>query len=91
MVLLLGEEYVLRSGSLRDFSVEVEGSSDRDQLNSAFCSSSKNYQLKIMRDLRLSLAIPLPCDIEANLNPNPLVREFKPLKFSFEGRCVVLS
>ncbi len=49
------------------------------------------YRLRILRDMRLHLTIPLEDDIETQVKAAkegaklPL-RVFKPLKFSFEGR-----
>ncbi len=60
-------------------------------LRALFEDNCDAYRLKIMRDMRLHLAIPLEDDIGAHVkaakegNKLPL-RVFKPLKFSFEGR-----
>nr|CDS33182.1 conserved hypothetical protein [Hymenolepis microstoma] len=93
ITLILGDEYVLRCGSLKNFSVEIEGSSSIDQLKLPFYSSAENHQLKVMQDLHLSLAIPLSGYVEDDLNRNPTIRIFKPLKFSLEGSlaCVAFS
>ncbi len=49
------------------------------------------YRLRILRDMRLHLAIPLEDDIETQVKAAKegsklSLRVFKPLKFSFEGR-----
>ncbi|VDN96144.1 unnamed protein product [Rodentolepis nana] len=93
ITLVLGDDYVLRCGSLKNFSLENEGSSTIDQLKLPFYSSAEKHQLRVMQDLRLSLAIPVSGYVEDNLNQNPTIRVFKPLKFSLEGSlaCVAFS
>lgn len=74
---------------MKNFSLEIEGSSTIDQLNLPFYSSAEKHQLKVVQDLRLSLAIPLPRYVGDDSNRHPMMRAFKPLKFSFGGRYVV--
>ncbi|VUZ47668.1 unnamed protein product [Hymenolepis diminuta] len=78
---------------MKNFSLEVEGSSTIDQLNLPFYSSAEKHQLKVVQDLHLSLAIPLPGYVGNDSNRHPIMRAFKPLKFSFGGSlaCVASS
>uniref|UniRef100_A0A0R3W297 SERPIN domain-containing protein n=1 Tax=Taenia asiatica TaxID=60517 RepID=A0A0R3W297_TAEAS len=97
-----GVELVMRAGSLRHFSLE-EGGTSFVQLQAVFHDTSEAHRLRILRDLRLHLAV--PCLEEDNFSfsqqrhhqelgvlfENPQLRVFKPLKFSHEGSLVCVA
>ncbi|VDM31799.1 unnamed protein product [Hydatigera taeniaeformis] len=97
-----GVEVVMRAGSLRNFNLK-EGGTSLVQLQALFHDTSEVYRLRILRDLRLLLAVPSLEDNYFSTSQqwrqheldtpckNPQFRVFKPLKFTPEGSLVCVA
>ncbi|CDS40979.1 conserved hypothetical protein [Echinococcus multilocularis] len=95
-------ETVMRAGSLRHFSLRGGGTS-LVQLQDIFHDTSEVHRLRILRDMRLLLAVPYPEDDRFSSNQQwwqqelgavcekPQLRVFKPLKFSHEGSLACVA